>query len=372
MKFSIKTAEITKALFRTQGIADKRSTMPILSHVLLDARGGQDTLVVNASDHELGLSGHYDADVSTPGAVAVHAKQLYEIVKAFSTQTVEIEKQDNNWVEIRSGSSRFRLVGMAAEMFPAMPQIGTTRAFTVEPDKLSRMIDRTIFCVSSDDNRHNLNGIYCESPQPYMLRMVATDGHRLAMVTNPVDAESPLSKGVIVPRKAFYELRRILSDASAANETVTLAFADNACTFRVGKVELASRLIDAHFPNYKQVIPQAAGKQIKLSRTAVGDALKRVSLLSQGRAWGVKLLLSKGVLELVAEDPDFGDAHETLEIQYDDGPLNIGFNARYLLDVLGLMAEQGFVFEVADDLSPAVLKPIEDRSFLAVVMPMRF
>lgn len=370
MKMSIRTAELSRALYRVQGVADKKSTMPILAHVLLDAASGEG-LTVSATDLDVGLSGTYEAQVHKPGSVAVHARQLYDIVKSLPTDTLEFERQDNHWVELKSGSSRFRLVGMPADEFPALPQHAQTKTFAIPAQALSQMIERTIFCVSTDDNRHNLSGIYCESPSPRVLRMVATDGHRLAMAERTFEGDIPISQGVIVPRKGFQELRRVLSDGSLGVNDVQLGFSGNSGILRAGSVELSTRLVEGLFPDYKQVIPKSPARQARIGRIAFAEALRRVSLLSQGRAYGVRLTFNEGKLELLAEDPEFGEAHENLEIEYKGPTLSVGFNARYLLDVLALIADEGIVFELSDDLSPGVIKPIEEQGFLAVVMPMR-
>lgn len=370
MKMSIRTAELSRALYRVQGVADKKSTMPILAHVLLDA-STEDGLTVSATDLDVGLSGTYAAEVSTPGAVAVHARQLYEIIKSLRTETIEFERQDNHWVEIKSGSSRFRLVGMAADEFPALPTHVHTKTFTIPAQVLSRMIDRTIFCVSTDDNRHNLSGIYCESPRPKVLRMVATDGHRLAMAEHTFDVEIPIQQGVIVPRKGFQELKRVLGDSSESIESVQLGFSGNSGLLRAGAVELSTRLVEGAFPDYQQVIPKSGTKSARINRASFAEALRRVSLLSQGRAYGVRLTFKDNVLELLAEDPEFGEAQESLEIDYKGDQLAVGFNARYLLDALALIQDESLVFELSDDLSPGVIKPLEEPGFLAVVMPMR-
>ena len=369
MKMTVRTAELARALYRVQGIADKKSTMPILAHVLLNAT--RDALTVSATDMDVGLSGSYEATVSEPGAVAVHARQLYEIVKSLPPGTVELEKQDNNWVELRSGSSRFRLVGMAAEDFPALPTHAQTKSFSIPAVELARMIDRTIFCVSTDDNRHNLSGVYCESPKPKLLRMVATDGHRLAMAEHSFEVDIPIERGVIVPRKGFQELKRVLSDTAETIGTVELGFSGNSGVLRAGSVTLSTRLVEGQFPDYGQVIPKSGDKNARIGRGVFSEALKRVSLLSQGRAWGVRLTFTNGQLELVAEDPEFGEAHEELAVDYKGDKLSIGFNARYLLDALALISDEGVLFELTDDLSPGVLKPLDNTGFLAVVMPMR-
>lgn len=370
MKMSLRTAELARALYRVQGIADKKSTMPILAHVLLSA--SDKGLTVSATDMDVGLSGTYEAQVKTPGAVAVHAKQLYEIVKSLpQAGTVELERQDNHWVELRSGASRFRLVGMAADEFPALPTHSQTKPFVIAAQDLLRMIDRTIFCVSTDDNRHNLSGIYCESPRPKVLRMVSTDGHRLAWAEHEFESDVKIERGVIVPRKGFQELRRVLADSVENISEVELGFSGTSGVLRAGSVTLSTRLVEGQFPDYEQVIPKNAEKLAKMNKGQFAEALKRVSLLSQGRAYGVRLVFEQGRLELVAEDPEFGDAHETIDLDWKGDKLSIGFNARYILDVLQLVPEEGVVFELSDDLSPGVLRPLEDRGFLAVVMPMR-
>ncbi len=370
MKMSLQSSELARALYRVQGIADKKSTMPILAHVLLDAKDGK--LTVSATDMDVGLSGSYTAEVKEPGAAAVHARQLYEIVKSLADATVELERLDNHWVELRSGSSRFRLVGMPADEFPALPSHAQTKLFTVPAAELSRMIERTIFCVSTDDNRHNLSGVYCEAPDSHTLRLVATDGHRLALAERHFnDVDVAIDSGVIVPRKGFQELRRVLSDSSENIDKVELGFSGNSGLLRAGSVVLSTRLVEGQFPDYGQVIPKTTDKKAKLSRSAFAEALKRVSILSQGRAYGVRLIFENNSLELVAEDPELGEAHETLDVDYGAERLVVGFNARYLLDVLALVADEGVVFELSDDLSPGVLKPLEQPGFLGVVMPMR-
>ena len=369
MRMTMAATELTRALYRVQGIADKKSTMPVLAHVLLRA-DPESGLHVSATDLDVGLRGSYPAQVESSGAVAVHAKQFYEIVKSLTEDSVSLEVQDNNWVEICSGASRFRLVGMNADEFPALPDPGEMNTFSVSSKSLLQLIDRTLFCVSTDDNRHNLSGVYCESPDERMFRMVSTDGHRLALSENVFDTEIHIAKGIIVPRKGFQELKRVLSDSEGV-EQVELGFSERSGIMKAGNVILSTRLVEGQFPDYQQVIPADGDKQVKVSRTRLAEALKRVSLLSQGRAWGVRLKLSESTLHLVAEDPEFGDAHESLQVEYGGPELTIGFNARYILDVLTLIQDETVTLVLTDDLSPGVIRPLEEGGFLAVVMPVR-
>lgn len=369
MKMTIQTEELARALYRVQGIADKKSTMPVLAHTLLEGTS-EGELIASATDLDVGLSGKYEAEVEESGAVAVHARQLFDIVKSLPTDTLSLETKENNWIEIKAGASHFNLVGMSPDEFPELPTHDQIETFTVPAKDLIQMIDRTIFCVSTDDNRHNLSGIYCEPAPGNTLRMVATDGHRLAMSEKSFDTPITLESGVIVPRKGFQELKRVLSDAEGTS-TVELGFSGTNGLLRAGSVVLSTRLVEGLFPEYDQVIPHESSKKIKLARGPFAEALRRVSLLSQSRAFGVRLVFSAGQLELIAEDPEFGKANEVLPIDYEGEPLNIGFNARYILDVLAHIHDDGVIFALSDDLSPGVLTPLEEKGFLAVVMPMR-
>jgi len=370
MKMTVRTAELTRALYRVQGVADKKSTMPILAHVLLEATS-DNRLTVSATDLDVGIAGTYAAEVKIPGAVAVHARQLFDIVKSLPGESISFERQDNFWVELASGSSRFRLVGMAPDEFPALPAYGDVKTFKLPAATLTEMIDQTIFCVSTDDNRHNLSGVFCTRPDESTLRMVSTDGHRLALSERQLASEMPAGEGVIVPRKGFQELRRVIADSAEKLDEVELGFSQNSGLLRAGAVTLTTRLVEGQFPDYEQVIPREATKRVRIPRAPLAEALKRVSLLSQARGHGVRVTLSSGKVELVAEDPELGEARETLDASYEGEGLTIGFNARYLLDVLALVHDTEVLFELTDDLSPGVVKPGDKSGFLAVVMPMR-
>lgn len=369
MKLKIKRAELARALYRTQGIADKKSTQPVLGHALLDA-AEDGTITVSATDLDVGLIGQYEGEVEKAGSLAIPARQLYEIIKSLKTESVVLEEQENSWIEITAEKSTFRLVGMPADEFPSLPSYEDIPTSTVPAADLIQMIDRTLFCVSTDDKRHNLSGVYCVRENDNQLRLVATDGHRLAMAHKELDHNVGLSQGVIVPRKGFQELKRVLGDMNDVN-TVELGFTGNSGVLKTGSVVLSTRLVEGAFPEYQQVIPQSAPFTAKISRPALMDSLRRVSLLSQSRAYGVRLSFGDNQLELVAEDPEFGRATEVIDIDYPHDTLTIGFNARYILDVLGHIRDDGINFSLSDGLSPGVITPLEEQGFLAVVMPMR-
>jgi DNA polymerase III subunit beta len=375
MELKIGVQELARALGRSQGIVEKKSTMPILSHVLLEAAKG-DELHVSATDLDISVSSEHKCEVLKEGKVAVPAKQLYEIVKALPEKDVVLKRASNNYLEIRSGAAEFRLVGLPAEDFPALPRFDKVQLVKVEPRPLLQMIDLTAFAVSSDETRYNLNGVFFE-PSTGALRTVATDGHRLSLAERPLEGDFHVKKGVILPRKGLGEMKKLLLEAEEGE--TKLGFVENSAVLQRPNVKLVMRLIEGVFPDYRQVIPKAGEKRFTIGRDRFLDTLRRISLLSSDKAHAVKLELSAGTLRVLSQNPELGEAKEEVPVQYEGEPLKIGFNARYLLDVLGALAAlepvavQDVVVELADDLSPGVLKPAGESTthFTAVVMPMR-
>jgi DNA polymerase-3 subunit beta len=374
MELKIGVQDLAKALGRSQGIVEKKSTMPILSHVLLEARkSGQ--LVVSATDLDLAVSSEHACEVVKEGSLAVSARHLYEIVKSLPEAGVSLKRGQNNYLEVKSGSAEFRIVGLPAEDFPALPRFDKVPFADVEAAFLLDMIEQTFFAVSTDETRYNLNGVFFE-PGQSVLRMVATDGHRLSLAERSTEATFGLKRGVILPKKGLSELKKLLSEAAEGGEEkpeAKLGFLENSAIFRRPGVVLVMRLIEGLFPDYKQVIPKAGEKLIKLGRARFGETLRRISLLSSDKAHAVKLDLGKGLLRVLSQNPDLGEAKEDMPVEYDGEPLKIGFNARYLTEVLTVLKSADVVLELADDLSPGVLRGAEeaDQGFTAVVMPMR-
>jgi DNA polymerase-3 subunit beta len=375
MELKIATTELSRALGRSQGIVEKKSTMPILSHVLLEAKKGQ--LVVSATDLDLAVSSEHEkgCEILKEGSVAVSARHLYEIVRALPEQQVTLKKAHNNYLEVKSGPSEFRIVGLPAEDFPALPRFEKVPFADVEAAALLDMIERTFFAVSTDETRYNLNGVFFE-PSADALRLVATDGHRLSLVERNMGATFGLKKGVILPKKGLQELRKLLSEAAESGEEkpeTKLGFVENSAIVRRPGVVLSMRLIEGLFPDYRQVIPKQGEKIVKLGRERLQETLRRVSLLSSDKAHAVKLELGKGTLKVLSQNPDLGEAKEEVPVEYAGDALKIGFNARYLLDVLAVLKSKDVSLELADDLSPGVVRGAEevDAGFTSVVMPMR-
>jgi DNA polymerase-3 subunit beta len=375
MELKIATTELSKALGRSQGIVEKKSTMPILSHVLLEAKKGQ--LVVSATDLDLAVSSEHEqgCEILKEGSVAVSARHLYEIVRALPEQQVTLKKAHNNYLEVKSGPSEFRIVGLPAEDFPALPRFEKVPFADVDAAALLDMIERTFFAVSTDETRYNLNGVYFE-PSAEALRLVATDGHRLSLVERKMGASFGLKKGVILPKKGLQELRKLLAEAAESGEEkpeTKLGFVENSAIVRRPGVVLSMRLIEGLFPDYRQVIPKQGEKVVKLGRDRFQETLRRVSLLSTDKAHAVKLELGKGTLRVLSQNPDLGEAKEEVPVEYAGEALKIGFNARYILDVLQVLKSKDVSLELADDLSPGVVRGADeaDAGFTSVVMPMR-
>ena len=368
MELTIRVPELVKALQRVQSIVEKKTTMPILANALLRSTS-KDQITVSATDLEIGLVASYEAKVTKPGALTLGAKALYDIVRSLPEELVTLKQAANQWVEISCGKVKYRVVGMAADNFPSLPSFAEVPFFSVEPKVMKEMIDRTLYAVSTDETRYNLTGVYFEPVvAAQALRMVATDGHRLALVERPMAEPPSMKAGVIIPRKGLSELRKLLDDGADPGR---LGFVDNSAVFAKGPLTLTMRLVDGRFPDYQQVIPSGFTRKVILRRQPLQDALKRTSLLSADKGQGVRLELAPGTLSLSSNNPDLGEAREDLDVEFDGEPLKIGFNFRYLLDILSTVHDEQIELQLTDELSPGVLVGGNTPGDRAVVMPMR-
>lgn len=373
MKLVIQKQELQRGLSRLQAVVEKRNSMPILANVLLEAseEGEEAALQLSATDLEVGLRGAHPAKVEKSGALTVAARKLYDIVRELPDESVQLTAGSDGYLEIRCGRGRFSLAGTAAEEYPSLPDFQPGRLVRLQAAVLGQMIDRTMYAASVDETRYNLNGVYFEVlPNPGKIRMVATDGHRLALVDRTAGSDlEGLASGVIIPRKGLAELKRLVDEEDA--DEVEIGFEGNSGLARKGSVTLVMRLIEGEFPNYQQVIPKPPESPLTLPSEPLVRALRRVALLSAERSRAVKLELADGRLVLSSSNPDLGEAQEELEVDYEGETLSIGFNARYLLDSLGALDAKEVRLGIRDANSPAELRPTEDEESLAVVMPMR-
>jgi DNA polymerase-3 subunit beta len=370
MDFSIQTEELSKGLYRAQGIVEKKTAMPILSNVLFEATTSG-KVMITATDLEVGMTGEHPAEVAKEGNITVSARHLYDIVRSLPKGTVRIKKLPNHWAEIRAGSVEFKMMGMSPEDFQGLPDVSKAAMFKVDPGLLKEMIEKTAYAISTDETRYNLNGAYLEKVDEEIFRMVATDGHRLAMLDAPLvekGVQSQFQEGVIIPRKGLMEMKRLLE----SNPPEAFLGLDGAnLVFRVPGVTVVMRLLDGQFPEYRHVIPEKQKITLSLERKSLVESLRRVSILSSDRTFGIRLLLEKGRLLVTTSNPDLGEAKDEIAVEHSAGEMTIGFNARYLIDALAAIPSERVDLSMEDDLSPGVLKPGKDDRYTCVVMPMR-
>ncbi len=373
MKLTIQRSELQRGLARLQAVVEKRNSMPILANVLLTAsgKGASGTLELSATDLEVGIRGLQRAEVEKPGAVTVSARRLHDIVRELPDEVVSLQDTSQAYLELRCDRARFTLAGTAAEEYPSLPDFSPGRLVRLQAAVLSQMIERTMYAASADETRYNLNGVHFEVlAEAGKIRMVATDGHRLALVDRVVASDvAGLASGVIVPRKGLAELKRLVDEEDA--DEVELGFEGNSGLARKGDVTLFMRLIEGEFPNYQQVIPKKSDHVLTLATEPLVRALRRVALLSVERSRAIKFEVAERSLTISSSNPDVGEAQEEIDVDYDGPALGIGFNARYLLDALGSLAAKEVHLGLRDSNSPAEIRPTDDAESLAVVMPMR-
>jgi DNA polymerase-3 subunit beta len=373
MKFTIDKSELQKGLARIQAIVEKRNSMPILANLLIEAsrKGKKAHVQLAATDLEVGVQGLYEASVEAPGGVTASAKKLFEIVRELPNEPIQIATTENEYLDIRCARAKFILAGTAADEYPTLPEFSPGKTARVQAAVISTMIERTMYATSFDETRYNLNGVYFEVlPEDEKIRMVATDGHRLSYVDRSIGSEvEGLGSGVIIPRKGLAELKRLVDEEDA--DEVELAFEGSNGLARKGDVTLVMRLIEGEFPNYQQVVPKNIGQRLTLATEPLTHALRRVVLLSAERSRAVRLQLSEGQLTLSSSNPDLGEAQEELDVDYAGPEIAVGFNARYLLDVLGVCHAKEVELGLQDEMSPMQLQPTDDPDTLAIIMPMR-
>lgn len=373
MEFAIDRGLFLEGLRLTQGVVERRNTLPILSNVLIEpAPGG---ISILATDLDIGIRRACAAEVKGTDAITVNARKLFEVVKELPGDTVRLRSLDNHRVEVVGGRARLNLVGLDPKEFPSIPGLsgkpgkGATE-ITMPASVLGAMIESTLFAVSLDETRINLSGVYVEN-HGGLLRMVATDGHRLALIDRKVEGTMP-EKGVILPRKGLLEARKLLEATDGEQDSVVLSIDGSIAKVTRKGAELFMRLIEGEFPDYRQVIPKSSKATLSLARGDFLHALGCVSVLSSERAKGIRVSVKPGVLEVQANNPDVGDGSYETEVIYTGDELSIGFNGRYLIEALMAMHDGERVeFMASDDVSPGVLRPEGDESYCYVVMPMR-
>ncbi len=369
MEFSVTKSDLVNELNTTQGVVERKTTIPILSNLLVEASGSR--LIITATDLELSIRTSCEALVKKEGAGTIPAKKLLDLVRLLPEGEIKFKLLDNHWVEIVSGRKKYKMVGMAKENFPAIPAVPHTLV-QIPASVLESLIARTKFAISLEESRYTLNGGLMIL-KPDTLAMVATDGHRLALAeTDQKLAGLNGEVRVLIPKKAMDEVEK-LAAAAAADAQMDFARDESNLFFQVGHRLLISRILTGQFPNYEAVLPKDNNRTIVLERGELADAVRRVSQLADQRSRAVKFSVSNEGVEISASSPEYGEAKEILEKEYKGDPLAIGFNAQYMLDFLGAAAEGPVSIELKDEQSAGQMRPLADENYRYryIIMPMR-
>jgi DNA polymerase-3 subunit beta len=374
MHITVSKKDLIGLLARCQGVADKKSTMPVLGNVLIEV-ASTDAAQLSATDLYLSVHGNITAAVEQGGSVAVGARQLFERAKMMPEGSISISSDDSSTTTIRAVGQprRYTLHGIPGEDFPSLPEPDkSAETCTINTDVLSLLMASTHFSISTDETRLHLNSALFEWDGK-RVRMVTTDGHRLSKMEADVSSEA--SMNMLIPLKAILELRRLCDEAKADGvEEVEISRSGPNAFFRFGGIQFGVKLVDAQFPPYDQVIPASTANKIRAPRAAVADALRAVAIAASDRTGGVKVTMGPGVIRFSSESPESGDGFDEVEVDYEGDGFTVGFNARYFLDVLGAIDGEELELGISGELDPAVIRPATDREgteYLAVIMPMR-
>lgn len=372
MRLTIERAALFKALGHVQSVVERRNTIPILSNVLLTA--DPDRLRLSATDLDIEICEGVAAEVSRPGATSAPAQYLHDFVRKLPENApVELEVKDGDQrLFLRGGAAKLHLPVLPAADFPTMPADGFENRFLIHPTELKRLFDKTRFAISTEETRYYLNGIFVHTVKgetgDMMLRAVATDGHRLALAEASAPDGSTGMPGVIIPRKTITELRRLLDDAA---DSVEIAVSPQKIRFTINDAVVTSKLIDGSFPEYARVIPRGNPRELRVTNSLFLEAVDRVATVSAERSRSLRMALRDGALTLTVNNPDAGVATEDLACEYDEAAMEIGFNARYLMDVAGQIEGETAIFAFSDSGSPTLVRDDADPHALYVLMPLR-
>ena len=381
MEFSVGKEDLLQCLYLVQGVVERRSSLPMLSHVLIESNSaGENGEVISlgATDLEIGIRQQCQADVRAAGSMTADARKLYEIIRELPSGQVRLRSSGNGWVDVASGKSRFRIASLDPKEFPTITGQKEKKEESLSSDQfislpgrtLREMIEKTLFATSPDETRLNLSGVYLETQKEGKVRMVASDGHRLSLIEREVDAPSlPDWPSVILPKKGLVETRKLLEKSEG---TIDVSVNDSVVNLKKETTELFMRLIEGEFPDYQQVVPKEHTHRIEFLRDELLSALRRILILTTERSRGIKLQFEKDKIEISVNTPDVGEGTEEIAASYAGDGLSIGFNGRYLTEALNVMDEgDSVVLFLKDEMSPGLLQQKESHEFSYVIMPMK-
>jgi DNA polymerase III subunit beta len=372
MKFKINRDHFANGLAQVLNVVGSKATMPILSNVLIEAE--KDQISLTTTNLDLGIRCKIKADVKETGAVTLPVKRLATIVRELPNVDVAFDASPNHQVKLASGGSTFRIMGIGKEEFPPLPEFGDEKAYTLEQSELTAMLKSVAYAQSTDETRYILNGVYFNFKDA-KLSLVATDGRRLALISKEMDVPAASAGAIILPAKTVSELTRLLDKG----EKLKINFNDRRAAFQIATdkdtsglvdhVYLYSKVVEGNYPNYNQVIPKETHQRIKLERELFLQCVHRAALVCSEKSNSVKIKLTSNLLEITAQSPDFGEAHESMAIGYSGPDLQVAFNPTFVMDPLRALTKDEVFFEVKDEVSPGVFKTLE--SFICVIMPVR-
>lgn len=372
MKFKINRDHFANGLAQVLNVVGSKATMPILSNVLIEAE--KDHISLTTTNLDLGIRCRIKAEIKDPGAVTLPVKRLAGIVRELPNLDVTVDGSPNHQVKLTSGGSTFKIMGIGKEEFPPLPEFGEEKAHSLAQSELATMLRSVAYAQSNDESRYILNGVYFNF-RDGRLFLVATDGRRLAMVSKEMEVPADAAGAIILPAKTVGELTRLLDKG----EKVQISFNDRRAAFQVAtdkdasglvdNIYLYSKVVEGNYPNYQQVIPKETHQRIKLERELLLQCVHRAALVCSEKANSVKIRLSTNLLEITAQSPDFGEAHESMAISYSGPDLQVAFNPAFVMDPLKALSKDEVFFEVKDEVSPGVFKTLDN--FVCVIMPVR-
>ncbi|MDD3471694.1 MAG: DNA polymerase III subunit beta [Syntrophaceae bacterium] len=363
MQFEMDKDTLFDGLSKLVPITEKKSPLPILSHVLIEL--DDSTITLTATDLEVGLRINYDCKTIEPGNITVPAKKLFEIVKELRPGSVTITSNDRNRLNLQSGPSSFDLAGMDSADFPLWANFDSVKTAEVASDTLTRMLDKTLFAASNDDSRFNLNGVLFERENE-KTKLVSTDGHRLALIET--ELELPIDSKFIVPKKGLIELKRFLENLK---QNALFGFEKKNLVVKTERAIMTVRLIDGDYPDYNKVVPQTEGQMAFIDRNSFIQSLKRVAILTSDRNRGINLLLGDGELKISVTNPELGSAEDSVEVEFGGQEVKMIINVQYLLDALGVISSDKVSLEYHKEGAPIIIKPNPPQDYFNIVMPMR-
>ncbi len=369
MKFQISREAFLQGVQKTLGVVEKKTTMPILSHVLVRAQN--DHISIVATDREIGMVTDFSAEIDKPGEVTLSAKKLYEMVREIPGDTIQVESKENHQVSLLSQKSVYKMMGLPADDFPKIMDEEDIPMAPIAPGALREMIRKTFFAMSVDETRKNLNGVFFEAEtegEICRVGMVATDGHRLSLAIEEIPKFLTLEKGVVIPRKGIMEIRKLVDTDP---ENLQFGIRRGMCILKTSDTVLKVSLVEAEYPDYRRILPKEKGSVVLLKRDEFLQALRRMSVISSDRYSGVILELKEGRMLMTSTNPDVGEARDEIDVPYRDKEIRVGYNVHYLMEAVEVVDGESLEFEIGVGMKPSVVRQAGNDRYFCMIMPLK-